>query len=62
VEIKSNLTSIKISKSYHYFIENYKPTKGFVLNFNQVGAKEFNGCEIEFLPHFLSAKLASQKS
>jgi hypothetical protein len=57
VEIKSNLSSMKISKSYHYFLENYKPKKGYVLNFNQIGKKEFNGAEIEFLPHFLAGRV-----
>lgn len=54
VEIKSNLTSMKISKSYHYFLENYKPKKGYVLNFNQSGEKVFNGVDVMFLPHFMS--------
>lgn len=54
VEIKSNLTSMKISKSYHYFLENYKPKKGYVLNFNQSGEKVFNGVDVVFLPHFMS--------
>ncbi len=54
IEIKSNLTSIKISKSYHYFLENYKPKAGYVLNFNQIGSKVFNRVEVKFLPHFLS--------
>jgi len=53
-EIESNLTSIKISKSYHYFLENYKPSQGFVLNFNQIGAKDFKESHIKFLPHFLA--------
>jgi len=53
LEIKSNLSAMKISKSYHYFLENYKPKKGYILNFNQIGEKVFNGVNIEFLPHFL---------
>ena len=57
VEIKSNLTSMKISKSYHHFLENYKPKKGYVLNFNQIGEKEFNQTDILFLPHFMAEKL-----
>ncbi|MEA3492280.1 MAG: ATP-binding protein [Campylobacterota bacterium] len=57
VEIKSNLTSIKISKSYYYFLENYKPAKGYVLNFNQIGKKEFRDVEISFLPHFLTESI-----
>ncbi|CAA6803892.1 MAG: ATPase [uncultured Sulfurovum sp.] len=54
VEIKSNLSSVKISKSYHYFLANYKPKQGYVLNFNQLGSREFNATNIKFLPHFLA--------
>jgi len=54
IEIKSNLSTIKISKSYHYFLENYKPKVGYVLNFNQIGHRDFNGIEIKFFPHFLA--------
>ncbi len=57
LEIKSNLSAMKISKSYYYFLENYKPKKGYVLNFNQIGKKVFNGVEILFLPHFMAAKI-----
>ncbi len=57
VEIKSNLNSMKISKSYHYFLENYKPKKGYVFNFNQTGTKKFNQTEINFLPHFMASKI-----
>ena len=57
VEIKSNLSSMKISKSYHYFLENYKPKKGYVLNFNQIGKKEFNEAKVLFLPHFLATNI-----
>lgn len=57
VEIKSNLTSMKISKSYHYFLEKYKPKKGYVLNFNQSGEKVFNGVDVVFLPHFMSGEI-----
>ena len=54
IEIKSNLSTIKISKSYHYFLENYKPKVGYVLNFNQIGHRDFHGIEIKFFPHFLA--------
>jgi len=53
VEIKSNLSSIKISKSYYYFLENYKPETAYVLNFNQLGSRKFADVNIKFLPHFL---------
>ncbi len=58
IEIKSNLSSMKISKSYHYFLENYKPKIGYVLNFNQIGSKVFNGVEIKFLPHFSTVQVS----
>jgi len=58
VEVKSNLSSKKISKSYHYFLENYQVEKGYVLNFNQFGEKEFNGTKIIFMPHFLASKIS----
>ncbi len=61
VEIKSNLTSMKISKSYYYFLENYSPKQGYVLNFNQVGVKEFNGVKVNFLPHFMTEVLKDKK-
>jgi predicted AAA+ superfamily ATPase len=57
IEVKAHLSSEKISKSYHYFLENYKPQKGFVLSFNQVGKKELNESEIGFLPHFFASRL-----
>ncbi len=57
VEIKSNLTSMKISKSYRYFLENYKPSKGYILNFNQLGEKEINGVKVDFLPHFMAKNI-----
>jgi len=53
IEIKSNLTSMKVSKSFHYFLEHYRPERGYILNFNQIGTKEHNGTEINFLPHFM---------
>jgi len=57
IEIKSNLTSMKISKSYYYFLENYKPKKGYILSLNQRGKKVFKETEINFLPHFLAKNL-----
>ena len=53
IEIKSNLSSMKVSKSYHYFLQNYTPKCGYVLSFNQVGTKLINGVEVKFLPHFM---------
>ena len=53
LEVKSTLNSCKVSKSYHYFLQNYKPKRGYIFNFNQQCTKEINGAKIEFLPHFL---------
>jgi len=60
IEIKSHLSGMKISKSYHYYLENYKPSKGYVLSFNQIGKKEFKNTTITFLPHFLATKCTIQ--
>lgn len=53
VEIKSNLSSLKISRSYYSFIDKYKPKNGYVLNFTKIGEGIFNDVKIKFLPHFL---------
>ena len=57
VEVKSHITDMKISRSYHHFLETYKPAKGYVLNFNQRGKKVFRDTEIFFLPHFLAHRV-----
>ena len=58
IEIKSHLTSMKISKSYHYFLEHYHPSGGYVLNYNENGTKAFHGVEIIFMPHFMAGTIA----
>jgi predicted AAA+ superfamily ATPase len=57
IEVKSRLSAMKISKSYHYFLENYKPSKGYVVNFDQIGEREVHGTQMQFLPHFMVASL-----
>ena len=57
VEVKSQLSSMKISRSYHYFLEQYKPKKGYVLNFNQIGEEKFKNTTIVFLPHFFASRV-----
>ena len=57
IEIKSHLGSMKISKSYHYFLERYRPEVGYVLNFNQRGSTVLQGVEVKFLPHFLAERV-----
>ena len=57
IEVKSNLSDFKISKSMHRFLEKYEPKKGYLFNFNKFGTKEFNKSVIEFLPHFLAKRV-----
>ena len=57
VEVKAHLTSPKISKSYHHFLENYKPPRGYVLTLNQTATKTFQGIEVTFLPHFMARNI-----
>jgi len=62
IEVKSHLSAMKISKSYHYFLENYKPSKGYVVNFDQIGEREVHGTQMQFLPHFMVAPLLDSDS
>ena len=59
IEVKSHLSDFKISKSFHYFLENYKPLKGYLLNLNRVGKKEIKGIEVEFLPLFMAKNITN---
>jgi hypothetical protein len=43
-------------------LENYKPPKGCVVNFSQTGTKEFQGIEVDFLPHFIVRKCFEDNS
>ncbi len=60
IEVKSNLSDLKIGKSFHYFLENYKPPKGYLLNLNQIGKKEIKEVEVEFLPLFMANMVAKE--
>jgi len=60
LEVKSNLSTMKISKSYHYFLENYQPKQGYLVNFNQIGDKQIKGINITFIPHFMVAKVIKE--
>ncbi len=57
VEVKSNLSTKKVSKSFRYFLENYKPQKAFIANYNQVSKEMIGDKEVIFLPHFLIGKI-----
>ncbi len=56
IEVKSNLSDFKISKSYQYFLENYNPPKAYLLNLNKFGKKRFKEHEVLFWPLFLLIK------
>lgn len=56
IEVKSNLSDFKISKSYHYFLENYNPPKAYLLNLNKFGVKTFKEHKVLFWPLFLLIK------
>lgn len=60
LEVKSNLSTMKISKSYHYFLENYQSKEGYLANFNQIGSKEIKGRQITFIPHFMVTKVIKE--
>jgi len=57
IEIKSNLSGLKISKSYRYFLETYPSNIGYILNFNKIGDISINNSIIKFLPHFFAGNL-----
>jgi predicted AAA+ superfamily ATPase len=57
IEIKSNISGLKVSKSYRYFLENYQSNSGYILNFNKIGEISINNSKIKFLPHFFADKL-----
>ncbi len=60
IEVKSNLSDLKIGKSFHYFLENYKPPKGYLLNLNKIGKKKIKEVEVKFLPLFMANKIAKE--
>jgi predicted AAA+ superfamily ATPase len=60
VEVKSHLSGLKISKSYRYFLEHYPTPKGYILNLNQFGTKEFEKTKVYFLPHFMAAMISDR--
>jgi predicted AAA+ superfamily ATPase len=57
VEVKSKLSTMKISRSYHSFIDRYHPKNGYLFNFDQYGSLTVDGCNIKFLPHFFASRI-----
>lgn len=50
IEVKfKNLSTESITRSYRSFLQAYQPKMGIVINKNQVGVKEFEGCPIHFI-------------
>jgi predicted AAA+ superfamily ATPase len=62
VEIKSKLSDLKVSRSYRYFLEHYRPSRGYVLNSNRFGEKRVEGIPVLFLPHFMAEKIQTSKA
>lgn len=51
IEVKyQNLSRLMVTRSYRSFLQAYKPNVGVVLNKNQVGEMEIEGCHIHFIP------------
>ena len=50
IEIKTTLSEEKITKSFHSFIEKYKPKKGLICSIEFEGKKIVGTCNINFIP------------
>ncbi len=50
LEVKTNLKSDIVGKSFHSFIEKYKPKKGYIASLKFNTTKKIDGCKIWFLP------------
>ena len=51
IEVKfQNLAKPSITRSYRSFLQAYKPSTGIVINKNQTGTMEFEGCTVHFIP------------
>ncbi len=62
IEVKSHINSLKVSRSYHHFIEKYKPKEGYILNFDQIGSTKIDNTKINFIPHYLIKQSLIHKS
>ena len=52
IEIKSNLTNSKITRSYRNFLDEYKPKKGYILSMNFFNHAKTNKQNVYFMPIF----------
>ena len=51
IEVKfQTLIKPAISRSYRSFLQAYQPPFGIIINKNQIGEVEFEGCKVHFLP------------
>ena len=57
IEVKSHLTTKKVTRSFHHFLEHYRPPVGYVLNYDQIAEEVIRGSTIRFLPHFMARKI-----
>jgi hypothetical protein len=52
LEVKSNLSETKITRSYRNFLEEYKPKKGFIFSKDLLKNKKISNINIGFYPLF----------
>ncbi|MDP2925582.1 MAG: ATP-binding protein [Nanoarchaeota archaeon] len=57
IEVKSNLTNSKITRSYRNFLDEYKPEKGYVLSMNFFNQIKIGKYPIFFMPIFNIEKI-----
>ncbi len=51
IEVKfQNLSSPSITRSFRSFLQAYKPPRAVLINKNQIGEVEFEGCTVHFIP------------
>jgi len=50
IEIKSNLSGNKLTRSFYSFIEKYEPKRGYVSSLNFEDKKKIGKCEVIFAP------------
>jgi len=57
IEVKSSLSSPKLTRSFKNFLGEYRPEKGFVLSSSLVGKRKAASSSVEFLPIFAAGGL-----
>lgn len=57
IEVKSNLTGLKVERGLREFIKKFSPKKIYIFNLNQEGIINIEDVEVEFLHHLNVAKI-----